>query len=171
MLSYETIRKIDSDEKSNQKLVQLPEGFFEEVKIYLVKKTKMNEGKQDVWELQSAKRVLQDILDVRERKLLSLALYHVRSGMIPENITDQEREFFNTLVNNIKDFQIKRKEMLESDPIKRDVTGVLEDIPQFVGTDMKTYGPFKKGDVVTLPEEISKLLVKRGSVRKIETGE
>jgi DNA replication factor GINS len=171
MLSYETIRKIDGEEKNSQKLAQLPDGFFDEVKVYLVKKEKMNEGKQDVWELQSARRVLQDILDVRERKLLTLALYHVRSGLMPENITDQEREFFNTLVNNIKDFQVNRKEMLEGDPVKRDVSGVLEDIPQFVGPDMKTYGPYKKGDVVTLPEEIAKFLVERGSMRKIETGE
>ena len=115
--------------------------------------------------------VLQDILDVRERKILTLALYHVRSGLVPENLTEREKEFFNTLVNNIKEFQTNRKEVLEGNPIKRDVVGIMDDIPQFVGTDMKNYGPYVKGDVVTLPEEISKFLMERGSVRKIETGE
>lgn len=171
MLSYETIRKIATDEKNNPKLVQLPEAFFEEVKIYIDKKTKMSEGKQDIWELQSAKRVLQDILDMREKKILTSALYHVRAGIVPENLTDKEKEFFNTLVNNIKDFQSKRKEMLEGEPVRKYVVGILDDMPQFVGTDMKNYGPYVKGDVVTLPEEISKVLVERGSARKIETGE
>ena len=61
--------------------------------------------------------------------------------------------------------------MLEGNPVKRDVVGVKEDIPQFMGTDMKTYGPYKTGDVVTLPLEISKFLMERDSVRKIETGD
>ena len=103
MLSYETIRKIANDEKNSQKLVELPEGFFEEIKIYLDKKAKLNESKTDIWELQSARRVLQDILDIRERKLVNMALFNVRSGLTPDNLTHDEREFFNTLVNNIKD--------------------------------------------------------------------
>ncbi len=171
MLSYETIRKIANDEKSSQKLTQLPEGFFNEVRVYLDKKARMNENKQDVWELQSARRVLQDILDLRERKILTTSLYHVRSGLNPENLMEEEREFFNTLVDNIKEFQTKRKEMVEGEPVKRDVVGVTDDVPQFVGIDMKNYGPYKKGDVVTLPEEIAKFLVEHGSARKIETGE
>ena len=55
MLSYETIRKIANDEKNSQKHVELPEGFFEEIKIYLDKKAKLNESKTDIWELQSAR--------------------------------------------------------------------------------------------------------------------
>ena len=170
MLSYETIRKIANDEKGSQKLTPLPEGFFDEVRIYLDKKARMNENKQDIWELQSARRVLQDILDVRERKLLSQALYHVRSGLNPENLTEEEREFFNTLVNNIKEFQGRRKELIEGEPVKRDVVGITDEVPEFVGIDMKTYGPYRKGDVVTLPEEIAKFLVEHSSARKIETG-
>jgi DNA replication initiation complex subunit (GINS family) len=171
MLSYETIRKISNDEKNSQKLAALPEGFFDEVRIYLDKKAKMSEGRQDVWEIQSARRVLQDILDLREKKILTLALFNVRSGLVPDNINEHERGFFNTLVNNIKEFQTKRKETLEGTPIKMDVIGVLEDIQPFVGKDMKTYGPFGKGDVVSLPEEIAKLLTESGSARKIETGD
>ena len=35
---------------------------------------------------------------------------------------------------------------------------VLSDIPEFVGMDEKEYGPFSKGDVVSLPLKIAKLL-------------
>jgi len=171
MLSYETIRKIANDEKNSQKLVELPEGFFEEIKIYLDKKAKLNESKTDIWELQSARRVLQDILDLRERKILNLALFNVRSGLVPDNLTEDEREFFNTLVSNIKDFQAGRKEVLNGKPVKKDVVGMLDGIPQFVGTDMKNYGPYAKGDIATLPIEIAGFLVERGSARKIETGD
>ena len=44
---------------------------------------------------------------------------------------------------------------------------VLSDIPEFVGTDMKEYGPFKKGEVVTLPLKISKLLSDKKFVEAI----
>ena len=34
-------------------------------------------------------------------------------------------------------------------------------IPEFIGKDLKTYGPFKKEEISSLPEEIATLLVTR----------
>ena len=39
---------------------------------------------------------------------------------------------------------------------------VLEDLPAIVGVDLKTYGPFKKREVYTLPKENAEALVKQG---------
>lgn len=38
---------------------------------------------------------------------------------------------------------------------------ILSDIPSFVGTDLKEYGPYKPGEVVSLPEKIAQLFVSR----------
>jgi hypothetical protein len=38
---------------------------------------------------------------------------------------------------------------------------VLNDLPRFVGSDMQSYGPLRIGDVITLPDEIGKLLINR----------
>jgi DNA replication factor GINS len=38
---------------------------------------------------------------------------------------------------------------------------ILSDIPSFVGTDLKEYGPYKPGQVVSLPEKIAQLFVSR----------
>ncbi len=169
MLTYETLRKILQEERAANKLVSLPEDFFESVKSYLEKKSQISREKEDVWELDSARRTLQELLEVRERKVLELALYHVRSGMEPGDLIPEEKELFERVVQNIKDFQAKRKVFLEGKPEKRLVVAVLDSVPEFVGTNLKTYGPFKKGDVVSIPEDNAKLLIGKKLAQSIET--
>ncbi len=43
-----------------------------------------------------------------------------------------------------------------SSPVK-----IISDIPSFVGTDLKEYGPYKPGEVVELPEKIAQLFLSR----------
>ncbi len=38
---------------------------------------------------------------------------------------------------------------------------IISDIPSFVGTDLKEYGPYKVGEIVSLPEKIAQLFVSR----------
>jgi DNA replication initiation complex subunit (GINS family) len=43
----------------------------------------------------------------------------------------------------------------------------LETLPQFVGVNMKNYGPFERGDMATIPEANARLLVEKGIVKQI----
>ena len=43
-----------------------------------------------------------------------------------------------------------------SSPVK-----IISDIPSFVGTDLKEYGPYKPGEIVELPEKIAQLFLSR----------
>lgn len=38
---------------------------------------------------------------------------------------------------------------------------IISDIPSFVGTDLKEYGPYKPGEIVSLPEKIAQLFISR----------
>ncbi|MEK6902307.1 MAG: hypothetical protein AABX02_01820, partial [archaeon] len=38
---------------------------------------------------------------------------------------------------------------------------ILSEIPSFVGTDLKEYGPYKTGQVVELPPKIAQLFISR----------
>ncbi|MEK6821252.1 MAG: hypothetical protein AABY11_02540 [archaeon] len=38
---------------------------------------------------------------------------------------------------------------------------ILSEIPSFVGTDLREYGPYKEGDVVSLPGKIAQLFISR----------
>jgi len=167
LLTYETIMKIVNEEKASKVLVQLPEDLFIDVKNYIEKKSQIS-GKEEAWEIDSAKRIVQDLLDIRERKILSLALSFTRSGVTSDNMAPEEEEFFDTIVKNIKEFQKKRRISIEGEPIKMDSVAFLEQLPEFVGIDMNSYGPFRKGDVANLPEENAKLLVEKRVARKME---
>lgn len=164
MLTFETLRKILNEEKISQKLVTLPEDFFEEVKAYFKNKKKMDSD----FELESAMSLFQSILDLREKKILTLALYFVRSGIIPGNLTNEEKDFFNNIVKDIKHFQQKKKQILVDKDEKKILVAITTPIPKFVGLNMKNYGPFRKSDIVTLPEDSAKLLISKGVAREMK---
>jgi hypothetical protein len=44
---------------------------------------------------------------------------------------------------------------------------VAKDIPEFIGTDAKKYN-LRKGDVLSLPKDMSDTLSKRDAVKEIE---
>lgn len=169
MLTYETLRKILQEERAANKLVSLSGDFFESVKSYLEKKSQISKGKEDAWELDSARRTLQELLEVRERKVLVAALSFVGSGLEPGDLIPEEKELFERVVQNIKDFQSKRRIFLEGKPEKKLVVAVLDSVSEFVGTNLKTYGPFKKGDVVSVPEDNAKVLIEKKLAQSIET--
>lgn len=171
MLTYETLRKTTKEEKETTKLVKLPEDFFAQVREYLEKKEEMGREKEKAWEVQNARRVLEDLLEARERKIITLALYSVRSGMMPENLAPEERELFEAVKERINQFRKKRKNILEGGNGEGKIPVVIkEDIPEFLGLDMQAYGPYQKGDVVTLPRESVKILLEKGSAEKLEAG-
>ncbi len=169
MLTYEAIRKTAKEEKEGTKLVKLPEDFFAQVREYLENKEAMGREKDNLWEIQSARRVLEDLLEARERKILTLALFSVRSGMVPENLALEEKEFFEAVKERINQFRKKRKGVLEGgNGEAKGLVAVMGDIPEFVGLDLQTYGPCQKGDIVTLPGESIRLLLQKGSAERIE---
>lgn len=166
MLTFEAIRNVVTKEKSTTKLTELPTDFFPQARIYLDKKTKMKRNDDD-WELNSANTLLKDLAEIRERKIIEAAQNFVHSGANPDTMTQEESWLFETLSGTIKDWQEKKKEMLkaERDPVL--VLAVLENIPRFVGLNMREYGPFAQGDITTLPKDCGKLLMDKGFAREM----
>jgi DNA replication initiation complex subunit (GINS family) len=167
MLTYESIRDAVNKEKSSPGLTPLPADFFTSAKAYLDKKSKMR-TKEDMWEYDQARRRMQDLVEIREKKILMGALYYVRSGVKPENLTEDEYNFLKSLADIIKEWQEKKKGMLEAKVEPATVASFTEDVPLFVGIDMKRYGPFRPGDISTLPKENAELLAKKGAARIVE---
>jgi DNA replication initiation complex subunit (GINS family) len=164
MITYETLRKISMQERESNKLSQLPPNFFSDVQAYFSKKSQVKT--EESWEFESARQFFQEILDRREAKILMHALYNVRSGLVPENMSESETEFFSKIVKCINEFKDVKKSMTRERQI--DTVAILEPLPEFVGLDMKTYGPFSKGDVTTLPKDVAELLVSKKSAEKIK---
>jgi len=190
LITYETIRNAHRAEK-DEELQKLPEGFFESVRNWFKHKEKMKDT-TSLLELENAKKLLEDVINRRQKKIVLAALSTVRGQLPPSNLTDEERKFFDDVVNSLKSFkndmnekfrdyediveekvneakksieELKPKEekieKLVVKPNGKLLVKILTDLPRFVASDMRAYGPLKIGDVITLPEEIGKLLIAR----------
>jgi DNA replication initiation complex subunit (GINS family) len=140
------------------------------VSSYIYKKTQVNEG-ADNWELENAKMVLSDIIRMRERKILLSAFSFADSGAEPANLAPDEKSLFDQAASLIMQFRTGRKKVLEPGHERKSMIAFLEDVPQFVGTDMSNYGPFAKGDIANLPDDVTKLLIEKGAARSLEAKE
>jgi DNA replication factor GINS len=168
MLTYESLRKIrDSEISQKGGLSSLPEDFFESVKTFIENKSRLSEGEEDSWEVENAKHLLEDILKARELKLLVASVGMASNREAPENMLPEERKFLEAVAGMIKDFRSRRLELSKEEPENRSNVAFLEDLPAFVGTDMKEYGPFRKGDMASLPEDVANLLVEKSAARRI----
>ena len=162
-ITFELIRKIQSEENRSPKLTKLPKGFYENVKSYLDRKRNVTNRRMAL-EVKNVERLVEHIFNRRERKIFNLAIISARTNIPPENLTEEEREFFEQLVALIKN---RREKILEPLTMKKpaeqtDLVIFKEDVPAFVGSDMKKYGPFKKGDIAKLPNENKEVLIKQG---------
>jgi DNA replication initiation complex subunit (GINS family) len=189
LITYETIRSAHRTEKQEE-LQKLPEGFFKSVRNWFKHKEKMKDT-TSLLEVENAKKLLEDIINRRQKKVVLSALRTVRGDLPPTNLNDDERKFFDQLVSILKDFRkninekfrsyediveekieeakksvevLKPKEVIEQKLIKPNgklMVKILSDLPRFVSSNLESYGPLKAGDVITLPEGIGKLLITR----------
>lgn len=165
-ITFELIRKIQREEQRTPKLTKLPENFYKYVCDYIERKEKL--GKSEL-EIKNIKRLVENIFDRRERKILNFAIITARTGVMPENLTDEEKVFFNKAVELIKSRrEEKLKRILSREEGAVSLIVFKEDVPAFVGEDEKIYGPFKKGDIAKLPEGNKRVLLERGVVEEFK---
>lgn len=169
-ISYEIIRKIEREEMRDPKLTKLPENFYDKVMEYIEsKKEAQRKGRKIVTELRNVERLIKTIFLKRERKIVNAALKFFDGNIVPENMSEEEKEFFENILEILKERRKKvLKKILEGERERVELIIFKEDVPEFVGIDEKVYGPFKKGDIAKLPEEIAKLLLEQKIVEKFE---
>ncbi|MEM1753793.1 MAG: hypothetical protein QXW21_05940, partial [Candidatus Methanomethylicaceae archaeon] len=134
-------------ERESEDLQELSKETMEEIKNYLESLENLEEipKKLKEIEIQRVKWLLDRIKNIRKEKI------------IKKNMEKQIDDFFENLI-------IKKKEMVT----KKILVRILQDVPSFVGVDMKIYGPYKAEDVVLLPEQNVEALIKRGVATIIE---
>ncbi|MCC5994437.1 MAG: hypothetical protein LM587_02510 [Candidatus Aenigmarchaeota archaeon] len=170
VISFEFLRKILNEERKSQNLTKLPDNFYENVKVYLEEKRKAVRERKDEIELRNIERIVENIFNLRERKIVNFAIMSVRAGVQPSNLTEDEKIFFNRLVEILKERRTL-VEKIKSNEEKKELEILVvfkQDFPAFVGIDGQTYGPFKKGDIAKLPEENRKMLVAKGVVEEFK---
>ena len=163
-ITFELIRRIQREEQRSPKLVKLPDNFYKNINSYLQQKKKLieKEEKKVGVEIKNIERLIEDIYDRRERKILNLALIFARTNIKPENLTDEEKEIFDQLTELITHRRVEILSSIFELKLSEKNVVLKEDVPQFIGSDMKEYGPFKAGEEALIPEENAKLLIEKG---------
>jgi len=161
VISFEYLRKVLNEEKKSQNLTKIPEDFYETVRMYIESKKKLAKERKDEIELRNIERIVENIFNLRERKIINFAIMAARAGVQPSNLTSEEKQFFQKILDVVKE----RRKILDSiksaleGEVKKEIDILVvfkQDFPAFVGIDGQTYGPFKKGDIARLPEKIEK---------------
>ena len=189
-VTYETLFDLLRREKGRNDLQELEKTFYEDVKEYIDEKnntlkTTISRGEKEKINIQlkNIKKILRELYDLREKKIINLAASKVRtnSNLIDTSkLLEKEKSLYNEAcelflkyklqviekIINSDDVQetpqVKQQEPKEEEPPEtqeEQKIKILHDLPRFLGTDKKIYGPYKKGDLTTLPEETAKLLL------------
>jgi len=101
LISYETIAAVSRVEKGSEQLQKLPDNFFESVKNWLAYKQKKSDSTTLI-EVHNAKRLLEDIMSRREKKIVLAAMRTLRGELPPATLNDTERKFFDEMVMIMK---------------------------------------------------------------------
>ncbi|OGI16060.1 hypothetical protein A3K63_02195 [Candidatus Micrarchaeota archaeon RBG_16_49_10] len=167
-VTFEFVRKVQRDEQYSPGLTALPDDFYGKAEEYLKQKRKLaakKPEKMDLIEVANIERLLEDIYNRRESKIVRQAVISSRTEIPPENLTRDEEKLFKDVLIILKSQRSKTLSLLlgkTKDESKLVRVSVKGEIPEFVGADTHNYGPFKKGDTVALPAENAKLLIKNG---------
>jgi len=196
-ISYKNLRKIQQMEKNSPVLTGLKSGFYNELFEYLEKLDKRLEKESSSQkqillkdEIQNTRKIVANVYEQREKKILLAAVSKARSGNpdrknmldVEKNLFDavlglllQSREWFlenktkkyENVTNSEKTESKKENIVEEKQENSNPVLLVTKGIPEFIGTDTKRYN-LRKDDVVSMPENMSDMLLKRNVAEKIK---
>lgn len=177
-LSYELIRSIHRQEKDSNELVKIDDDFFDEIPEFVTEeKSKLQDIKKNlddsvIRKINNIKTMLIDIISWREKKIINKAILKTKTNEDDlKNMTLEEQKIYYKLVNILHSYQLLVKnsfeEIIEDQPKKSIKLKILQDVPKFIGTDMKEYGPYEKDSEIELIESIAKIFIKKDIGKEI----
>jgi DNA replication initiation complex subunit (GINS family) len=192
-INYKVLRKIQQMEKNSPTLTKISSDFYDASSNYLKylndrleKEKSSQKGTLLRDEIQNTDKIITNIYEHREKKILLAAVTKVRSGNPNlENLLEIEKNLFDSilqLMTSTREDIIKNKSKSDNNEEKKvneikegekeqgninPIVMVKEDIPEFIGTDMKKYN-LRKGDIISLPKDMNDTLSKRDVVKEVK---
>jgi len=196
-ITYEVLFDVLRREKENNELQSLDDTFYDDVADYISKKRQSVDGaassydglddEKDKIQLRNILRTVEEIYNIRERKVIGLAR---RKARATKNLIDttkllpEERPLFDEAVDILEGQRhdvldelkgsFDREQPSESSSTAEDAdeetvaVEIQRQLPKFLGTDKNVYGPFEEGQEVDLPESVAELLVKKGRAERVD---
>jgi len=190
---YETLRK----EKYEPEIQKLTETFYSDAINYMKEKQALvetqksqqsifsNETVKTERQIHNIKKLLKELYERRENKIIQLALFSSRTGTKLDltNLLSEEQEFFTTtydifttykqdILHNLLALKhpkiSKPKDIKTIDQEKIKLVRFLNPVPKFMGEDLNIYGPFDSDDIASLPTKTASLLIKSNRAQEIK---
>jgi len=166
-------------EKNTKDLLDIPKDIYKRIAKYLSRFEGLEESKDINYLLMQREKEL--ILDIAERLIDIRVEKAEKLGEKNEQIlklTDEEKYIFDALIKKEKRRRIvlealKKGREKELEKVSKWVSSrtllvrFLQDLPAIVGSDMKSYGPFKKEDIANLPYDNAIVLIKGGMAEEV----
>lgn len=141
-------------------------------------------------QIENIQKIVKELYEKRESKIIQLALINSRSqtqkndkismlnsekeiyDSIIQNLDKYRKDILHNIVlgNNLNQAKIEPKDLKKDEKPKTTTREVIfkKKTEKFVGTDLESYGPFEKGDIVKLPAEIADFMINKNQVEKVE---
>jgi len=197
-INYSRLRNLYRLEKQSQtRLTRVEPDFYDLLKKYIDEEKKEVERawrEQDIQRLvlfANLVKLINDIISIRQRKIVTLALASMfDEAWEPENLVGWEKDLYRDVVDTVRRYRDRALadvglaegvdapaeeeptgERFEEKRLKTVRVKILKAVPEFVGTDFKTYGPYAAGETAELPEEIADILLVRNLAEVIQDEE
>jgi len=179
---YEELFEAWKKEKENAELQVLPRDFYTCLVNYMKKireesrmlDKRTTRARLMHREFENAKKLVKELMKLRREKILRKTV--TGKTLSEDSLTIEEKglhhgflpfaESYQGFLKNIlrgQTIQVERKEKP-----KRILVRFVQEIPAIIGSDMKTYGPYKAEDIATLPPENARILIKQGIAIEVE---
>lgn len=169
---YDALRK----ERYSEQLQPIPKRFIQEVSAYLKDKKEIANKDNDDFsdtilktkkQFENSIAIFKELILRRKKKILELAFVAAETGISKrdfENMLAIEKECFEEIMKSLEKGDKKIAEILKGmDEIKEENANkmivFIEDADEFLDMEGNKLGPFKKGDVANLSEQIANILV------------
>ncbi len=177
---YDALRK----ERYSEQLQPIPKNFVKEVAAYLKDKKEIANKEDDEFsdaivktkkQFENSIAIFREFILRRKKKILELAFVAAETGISKrdfENMLALEKEAFEEIMRALEKSDKKIDEILkgfsEEEKAKNKMIVFVEDTEEFLDVDGKELGPFKKGDIANLSEEIANILINDGKAEGVE---
>lgn len=202
-ITYDLLFDILRIEKSREELQKLDDNFYKNTVDYINNK-ESSIGNPNVStpdkeltriQLHNVKKILSELYDRREKKIINLAIYKTKtiSGVINTDVLlEEEKRIFDNLYSQLSKYRseilnnvlsgkvpqlidahtivvsaVKNEEPKYEDDLKIKSVRFIRAVPRFLGPELETYGPFEENDIASLPSKIANILVKKDRAEEI----
>jgi len=179
---YDALRK----ERYSEQLQPIPKRFIKEVAAYLKDKKEIANKDNDDFsdtilktkkQYENSIAIFKELMLRRKKKILELAFVAAETGISKrdfENMLAVEKECFDDIMKAVERGDKKIAEILKgaeddgADKPKNKMIVFVEDTEEFLDLEGNKLGPFKKGDVANIAEEIANILLVDKKAESVE---